>query len=120
MLCSITFVTQDIYNIQHNLRIEQLYGRSPIEAMFHKLKSLDYYHTYQLNQQQKITHLFFSHLKSVELLLHYLEVLLIDCTYKINQFRLLLLDIIGSTGLNSSFYATFVVLSSETEVDYSW
>ena len=111
---------QDIYNVRRNLRIEQLHGRSPIKAMLHELKSLDYYHTYQLNQQQKITHLLFSHPKSLKLLQRYPEILLIDCTYKTNQFRLPLLDIIGSTGLNSSFYAAFVFLSSETEADYNW
>ena len=42
-----------------------------------------------------------------------------DCTYKTNQFHLPLLDILGSTGLNNSFYAGFVFLSSETEEDYN-
>ena len=41
-----------------------------------------------------------------------------DCTYKTNQFHMPLLDILGCTGLNHTFFAAFVFLSGETEEDY--
>ena len=41
-----------------------------------------------------------------------------DCTYKTNCFHMPLLDILGSTGLNHTFFVGFVFLSSEIEEDY--
>ena len=43
-----------------------------------------------------------------------------DCTYKTNRFHLPLLDIVGSTGLNTTFYAGYVFLAEESEQDYYW
>src|SRR3954452_19142819 len=43
-----------------------------------------------------------------------------DCTYKTNRFHMPLLDILGSTGLNRTFFAAFIFLSSEKEEDYSY
>ena len=42
-----------------------------------------------------------------------------DCTYKTNRFHMPLLDILGSTGLNHTFFTAFVFLSGETEEDYT-
>ena len=50
----------------------------------------------------------------------YSDVLLIDCTYKINRFKMLLLVIIGSTNLNIIFFIAFALLSEELQEDYTW
>ena len=114
------FTMQDIYNIRKTIWIEQLAGKTPIEAMLHELWKSNYVHEYQLDQQYHITHLFFAHPTSIELLKRYPDVVLMDCTYKTNRFHLPLLDIIGSTGLNNTFYIGFIFISGETEEDYSW
>jgi MULE transposase domain/FAR1 DNA-binding domain len=109
---------QDIYNLRRTLKAELLNGRSPIEAMLHELHSSCYEYNYLLDSNGHITMLFFAHLKSLELLRQYSEVLLMDCTYKTNRFQMPLLDILGSTDLGKTFYAAFVFLSGETEMDY--
>ena len=43
-----------------------------------------------------------------------------DCTYKTNQFSMLLLNIIGIISLSTTHYLGFVFLSGETEEDYFW
>ena len=48
------------------------------------------------------------------------EVLIIDCTYKTNRYKLPLLDIVGQTNINLTFYAGFGLLAAEDEVHYSW
>ena len=68
----------------------------------------------------RITHLFFIYPESITLLQRYSDVLLIDCTYKTNWFHLPLLDIVGSTGLNTIFYAGYIFLAGESEQDYYW
>jgi len=46
------------------------------------------------------------------------EVLVLDATYKINRFRMPLVNIIGMTGMNRNFYAASVFLAGEKENDY--
>ncbi|KAK6936686.1 MULE transposase domain [Dillenia turbinata] len=43
-----------------------------------------------------------------------------DCTYKINRYKMPLLEIIGITSFNTSFYSCFVFLSKERCEDYEW
>ena len=50
----------------------------------------------------------------------FLEALIIDCTYKTNRCKLPLLDIVGQTNTNSTFYIGFGLLAAEDEVHYSW
>src|SRR3954447_10747566 len=109
---------QDIYNIRRECKIDLLAGRSPIEAMLYELHNSEYEYNYNLDSEMRVSMLFFAHPKSLELLRQYPEVLLMDCTYKTNRFRMPLLDILGSTGLGTTFYAAFVFLPGETEEDY--
>ncbi len=115
----IPWTIQDIYNVRRELKAELLEGRSPIEAMLHELETNKFDFNYQLDQDGHITLLFFAHPESLLLLKQYPEVLLMDCTYKTNRFHMPLLDILGYTGLNHTFFAAFVFLSGETEEDYS-
>src|SRR5207249_1861593 len=62
---------------------------------------------YCTDVQGRVTHLFFANPKSIELLGLYSEVLLLDCTYKTNQFKMPLLNIIRTTCLKTIFYIAF-------------
>jgi hypothetical protein len=110
---------QDIYNIRRECKIDLLAGRSPIEAMLFELHNSEYEYNYHLDSEMRVSMILFAHPKSLELLQRYPEVLLMDCTYKTNRFRMPLLDILGSTGLGTTFYAAFVFLPGETEEDYT-
>ena len=67
-----------------------------------------------------IQQLFFARRLSERILKFSWEVLLLDCTYKTNHYRMPLFVISGVTGLNTSFYISFAFLSSETYNDYLW
>ncbi len=47
------------------------------------------------------------------------EVLVLDTTYKINRFRMLLVNIIRMTGINGNFYTASVFLAGEKKNDYN-
>ena len=115
---SLELSRQDIYNLRQELKAELLEGQSPIEAILYELETNKYEFNYQLDKDRCITILLFAYPESLILLKQYSEVLLMDCTYKTNYFHMLLLDILGATGLNHTFYAVFVFLSSKTEEDY--
>src|SRR4051794_18527317 len=114
-----TVIVDDIYNIRKQLRRENLAGKTPMEALLIMLKDSDWTFNYQTDSADRVTHLFFSHPRSVELLNRYPDVLLLDCTYKTNRFKMPLLSIVGCTCLESTFYAAFCFLPHEEE-DYSW
>ncbi|KAG5547941.1 hypothetical protein RHGRI_013579 [Rhododendron griersonianum] len=50
----------------------------------------------------------------------YSNVFVMDCTYKTNKYKMPLLDIIGVSSFNSSFYSCFAFLAKEGEGDYIW
>jgi hypothetical protein len=43
-----------------------------------------------------------------------------DCTYKTNKFKMSLLNVVGLTSQNKSFFVGFVFLKEETEPFYVW
>jgi hypothetical protein len=57
---------------------------------------------------------------SIELLQGSHEVLVLDCTYKTNRFRMPLLAITGKSGLGATFHVAFVFLGQERQSDYEW
>ena len=113
-------LAQDIYNERKQLQLQNLAGRSPIEAMVYELKQMDFFYQYKTLDTGEVTHVFFAHPKSIELYQWYPEVLLMDCTYKTNRFGMPLLNIMGTTSLGTTYYLGFIFLSGETEEDYLW
>jgi hypothetical protein len=88
--------------------------------MVQELQETDYYVGHKVHISGEITHMFLAHPKSVELFQRYPEIILIDCTYKTNWFRMPLLNIVGSTGLGTNFHIGFAFLSAEGDDDYTW
>jgi len=105
-----TIIAKDVYNIRAKIRKENLAGKTPIESLIAILKESDYVFNYRTDNIGRITHLFFAHPKSIELFNRYPHVLLLDCTYKTNKFKLLLLNIVGITCLNTTFHVAFCVV----------
>ena len=48
------------------------------------------------------------------------EVLILDCIYKTNRYKMSLAILTGVTGLNTSYYAGKCFMKDETETDYNW
>ena len=67
-----------------------------------------------------VKRLFFVSQLSEQILKISWDVILLDCTYKTNHYRMPLCVISGVTGLNTSFYIGFAFVSSETYTDYCW
>ena len=54
------------------------------------------------------------------MLVDYYEVILMDCTYKTNRYKMPLLIITGVTALNTTFYAAFCFMKGENYSDCTW
>ncbi|XP_028053414.1 uncharacterized protein LOC114257809 [Camellia sinensis] len=67
-----------------------------------------------------VTDLFWAHCVSLDLLRSFSKVLIMDCTYKTNRYRLPLLEIVGVTSTDMSFSVAFAYLQFERIDNYVW
>lgn len=114
------FKRRDIYNIKAQMRREALGPLTPIQALLQEFDKGDWMYAMQKDAQNRITHLFFMKGNTQEILETNFEVLVMDCTYKTNRYRMPLLIISGQTALNSNFYVAFCFMAHETRSDYVW
>jgi hypothetical protein len=68
----------------------------------------------------RLERLFFAHPDAIALYKQHPDILLLDCTYKTNRFRIPLLNLCGVTGNKKTIQAALCFLSGEKEEDYEW
>ncbi|XP_077223979.1 protein FAR1-RELATED SEQUENCE 5-like [Tasmannia lanceolata] len=113
-------IARTLYNAKAKIRNESLLGRTPIQALFEDIGQGGFIYDFKHDKSGHLTHLFFAHPLSVALTNSYSYVFLMDCTYKTNRYKMPLLDIVGVTSFNTSFYSCFAFLQREEEEDYVW
>jgi hypothetical protein len=97
-------VARTIYNARAEAKRESLNGRTTIEAILHEFRDQGYKYDYQCDGANRITRLFFAHPFSVQLCpLYSTVIILMDCTYKTNKFKLPLLRVVGMTMFKTTF-----------------
>ncbi|XP_050207821.1 PKS-NRPS hybrid synthetase cheA-like [Mercurialis annua] len=117
---SLQAVSRSVYNAKAKIYRENLGCRTIIQALFEEFGDGDFTFNVQHNETGHLTHLFFAHPLSITLTRNYQNVFVMDCTYKTNKYKMPVLDIIGISSLNSSFYSCFALLEKECEQDYVW
>jgi hypothetical protein len=118
---SVSLATQqDIYNQIAVAKRDSFEGQSSIHALASQMEKEGFWCRIQLGQDGRVTAVFFAHPDSLLYLEAYPDVLLLDCTYKTNKYKMPLLDIIGVDACQRSFCIAFAFLSGEAEQDYSW
>lgn len=132
-----TYKTKDIYNVKADLRRKKLGGFNSYSSTYAKIKyfcmviilnSIFYFcfHLYlkirdfsfQKDTKERVTHLHFTKDICETKLKVNPEILIMDCTYKSNKYRLPLLNVVGTTCLNTTFYVTFGFLLQERKDDF--
>src|SRR5438034_3941787 len=68
----------------------------------------------------RLERLFFAHPEAVKLLREHPDILLLDCTYKTNRFRMPLLNLCAVTGNRKTVQVALCFLSGEKKEDYDW
>jgi histone-lysine N-methyltransferase SETD2 len=107
-----------IYNHRGKMRINQLQGRTPIEALVHPIQEQQFYFMID-SVEGHMTLFFFAHPRSLELFKRFPTTILLDCTYKTNTYNMPLLHIVGMNSCNWSFTVAFCFLSAEKEPNYT-
>jgi len=78
-------VSDDVYNARKKIRMQELNGRTPIEALLDEFEVNNVRNALKRDEEERITHLFFAFPTAVELLQEFPGVLLMDSTYKTNR-----------------------------------
>jgi hypothetical protein len=76
----------------------------PEEGLFaSKQELIDYCKCHGISQGYAITHLFTAHPDAIQQSRVYCNIILMDCTYKTNRFKLPLLNVVSITNLNTTY-----------------
>lgn len=112
---------KDIYNALQLIRDNELGNRTPIQALNVALNNSEkWFCRSKLDRKGRVEYLYFVNKSSKETLAANGEVLILDCTYKTNRYRMPLAIMTGVTDLNTSFYASLCFLKGEDLEDYEW
>ena len=115
------FKTRDIYNAIAHLRKEELDSLTSTQTLMRDLSDNDkWFMKIEKNDLQRLQYLFFTSNFMQKLLIENLEVLIMNCIYKTNRYKMPLLIIIDVTNLNIFFYVDFCFMKDERFNDYVW
>jgi hypothetical protein len=98
---------RDIYNLQRKLYIEFLAGRTPTQALISTLADSGDWKIIYEKEDNQIISVFCIHKSSIQMLRRNPHILFMDCTYKTNRYRMPMLNIMGLSPTNTSFFIGF-------------
>lgn len=114
-----TLITKrDIFNERAQAKNRALQGKPMMEALLHELEEGGYHYAYQTfpdthDKAGVVCHLLIIHPQSLSIYKENFDVLILDCTYKTNRYNYPLLDLVGCTGMNTSFNLGICFLHKE-------
>ncbi len=112
-------IDQDIYNLKKKLRRNRLDIYTPTQALLRALHSDRWLVKIVLRTEtKKVKKLFFVHKGTTEILSKISEILIMNCTYKTNKYRMPLLIICEFTSLGTTFIVGFVFIEKKTTKYY--
>ncbi|XP_058192078.1 uncharacterized protein LOC131309466 [Rhododendron vialii] len=112
---------KSVYNTILANKAAKLDGLTPIQYVIRQLLKKDYLHQFLTNlDTNEITDIIWVHPMSLELSVNFLSVLIIDATYKTNEYRKPLLEVVGITSTWRTYSLMFAYLSNEREETLTW
>ncbi len=112
---------QDIYNAKKKIRDKRLGKYTSTQALLKHLNHNRWFVKIKLRKNtKKIRRLFFLNKKSEHILSKNFEILVINCIYKTNKYKMSLLMIVKQTSIGTTFYIVFAFLESERPENYVW
>ncbi len=112
--------TRDIYNINTQMRRDELESMTSMQTMLHQLDENDWRCAFQKNRLNQMTHLFFSKKTSQSILKINYKVLIMNCTYKTNRYEMSLMIISDEIVLHKIFYVLFCFMTKKNKNDDVW
>ncbi|MBW0591950.1 hypothetical protein O181_131665 [Austropuccinia psidii MF-1] len=112
-------ILQDIYNLVKKIKKDKLQGRRPIDDLIDTLKQENLVWSSARDSEGHTTCLFFTHPLAIKPLHGFPHVILMDCTYKTNKYKIPIFHIVGFSSTNKTFSRNFCLMKNETEPSYT-
>lgn len=118
---NVSLTPRDVQNIRDSDGFRQRQSFTATQCFFRELQRDETCTIrYEFDEDNRPIYVFFTFDSCIELWKENPEVLLFDNTYKTNRFELPLMEVTGSTGLNTSFSIAWCLMGSEKTHDYQW
>ncbi|XP_057459246.1 uncharacterized protein LOC130749908 [Actinidia eriantha] len=112
---------RSIYNAIYKHKEVKRGGLNPIQHLLEQLISKRYLYAFMTNPEtNEITNILWVHPKSMELFVNFSIVLIIDATYKTNEYRIPLLEAVGITSTMQTYSLMFAYLANERSDQLTW
>ncbi|WOH13020.1 hypothetical protein DCAR_0832529 [Daucus carota subsp. sativus] len=111
---------KQVYNYRQTLRKEEMGDRSVTQQLLSYLNKESYFFSYRASPTDVVTDLFFANKKAVQLLHQFYYVLIMDCTYKTNKYKMPLLQIVGCVPTGKNFVVGLAFLQDEKKDSFEW
>lgn len=112
--------TEDIYNTIKCFKRRKLKSKTQLHYLLDSFQEEDFFYNYTHKDGNQLTRLFFAFPKQIEMFINFSSVVMADCTYKTNRYKMPLLHFIGLSNVGKSFSIAFCFLKSESREDYVW
>ncbi|CAM8905633.1 unnamed protein product [Rhodiola kirilowii] len=112
---------KSIYNIIGRSKSAKRGGLNQVQYVLEQLIKKGYLHDYCTNPDtNEITDILWVHPKSLALAVNFSSVFIIDATYKTNEYRSPLLEVVGITSTMRTYSLMFAYLSHERVENLTW
>lgn len=103
-----------IYNALLKLRNEEKQGLPTMQFLMKVIEDHGYHSFTKVNlSSNRLTNIFWTHHESIKLFMCFPNVLIVDCTYKTNRYKMPLFELVGVTSTNQTFNIGFVFMEKE-------
>jgi len=117
---SVTTIKQ-VYSVRPRWRKGQRGDMTELQYLISKLVEHQYvYYTRCNSEETTLEDIFFAHLESIKLLNTFPTVLVMDSTYKTNNYRMPLFEVVGCTSTKMAYSVGFAFLHFEQEDNFTW
>src|SRR3954469_23639805 len=112
---------KQVYNERHNLKVLKMGPRSEMQQLLKLLGDNKYVSSFRTSEDKvTVRDIFWTHPESIKLFNTFPTVLVMDSTYKTNNYRLPLLEIVGVTSTDKTYSVGFAYLECEKEDNFTW
>ena len=119
---SCNLILRDVYNSIANSRKTRLNQTNFGQVLIHHFEEHkeDYLWHLTSDLESHIEYFFLSRRSSIDIFKAHPDIVILDCTYKTNAYKIPLLNDVGVTGNNTTIQLAVVFLQSENEEHLTW
>ncbi|CAL1355564.1 unnamed protein product [Linum trigynum] len=109
-----------MYNLGSKSRKDEMGEMNAVQYALQAAERENYHTEVMKDDNDVLTHLFFAHPTSIQMLKAWRYVILIDSTYKTNAYKWSWVEVVGATPVGKNFNICCALMKDETKESYHW